>query len=139
MTIEHGILFLACLFVASGVFLRRSGRRRSAATEQPSGGADAVMRLVNASEARLYDYAREIEAVYETRLPTLRALTDEADRAARRLEAALEAFAKQGDVAHLPFDELSHAAFLLKQAGYSEEQVTRLIERGGDEPLKRAA
>ncbi|MBA3314736.1 MAG: hypothetical protein M3552_19400 [Planctomycetota bacterium] len=139
MTLENGILFIACLLVASGVLTRRAGRRR-AATETPNvaGRADAVVRRVNACEARLYDYSREIDATYQTRAATLQTLTDEADKAATRLEAALKAFAAQGELAILPFDERSHAARLLKQAGYSDEQIAKLLDRG-DEASRRAA
>jgi hypothetical protein len=139
MALEHGILFIACLLVASGFMMRRSGRRRTAAeTPNVAVRADAIVKRINSSEARLYDYSREIDATYETRVATLKTLTDEADRAAARLEGALGAFSKLGDVAVLPFDESSHAARLLKQAGYSDEQIAKLLDRG-DDSSRRAA
>lgn len=139
MTIEHGILFVACLLVASGLLMRRSGRRsRTALLQKPAANADSVVQAVHASEARLYDFRRETEAAMETRLATLRVLTEEADRAAARLESALDAFSKQGEVASLPFDQHSEATRLLKQAGYSDEQIAKLLDRG-DDATRRAA
>ncbi len=138
MTLQNGILFIACLLVVSGFLMRRTGRRRAAAeTPNLAVRSDAVVRRINASEARLYDYSRELDATYETRAATLRALTDEADQAAARLESVLETLAKQGDVTVLPFDERSHAARLLKQAGYSEEQIGKLLDRS--DAARRAA
>jgi len=139
MTIEHGILFIACLLVASGVLVRRSGRRsRMSVSQTPAANADAVVQSVHAAESRLYDFRRETDAVIETRVATLRVLTEEADRAAARLEAALEAFAKKSELSILPFDQSSEAARLLKQAGYSDDQVAKLLDRD-DDPLRRVA
>jgi hypothetical protein len=139
MTIEHGILFVACLLVASGLLMRRAGRRSKRPHSQfPVANVDAVIQKVHASESRLYDFQRDTNALIETRLATLRVLTEEADRAAARLEATVDAIAKQREIAILPFDELSEAARLLKQAGYSDAQVAKLLDRA-DETVRRAA
>jgi hypothetical protein len=139
MTIEHGIAFVACLLVASGLLMRRSGRTSKRVRSQlPVANADAVVQKIHASESRLYDFQRDTDAMVETRLATLRGLTEEADRAAARLEAALNALAQRREIAILPFDEQSEAARLLKQAGYSDGQVAKLLDRG-DETVRRAA
>jgi hypothetical protein len=139
MTVEHGVLFVACLLVASGLLMRRAGRTSKRTRSQlPVANVDAVVQKVHASESRLYDFQRESNAMLETHRATLRVLTEEADRAAARLEAALNAFAKQREIAIRPFDDDSEAARLLKQAGYSDEQVAKLLDRG-DETVRRAA
>ena len=91
--------------------------------------ADAVSRRIAALEARLHDYARQVEAESATRTAALRVLIDEADAAAARLAAAAGP-----DAASLPFDpsvfdSSARAARLLRQAGYSESQVVKLLER----------
>jgi hypothetical protein len=136
MTLQNAILFVACLLVVSGFVLRRAGRRRPAAPVPQQSGAEAAVRRVNAAEARLYEYARDIEATYETRVATLRVLTEEANSAAERLERALCATDREAST--LPFGGPSEPERLLKLAGYSDEQIAKLLERG-DDSTRRAA
>ncbi len=136
MTLQNAILFVACLLVVSGFVLRRAGRRRPAEPVSHASGAEAAVRRVNTAEARLYEYARDIEATYETRVATLRVLTEEANSAAERLERALCAIDREAST--LPFSGPSEPERLLKLAGYSDEQIAKLLERG-DDPSRRAA
>lgn len=143
---ENGLLFVAFLLIVSGYLMRRSARRRVASPEMsPSPSrVDAAIKRIEACEARLNDYAREIDAAYQTRAAVLRELIAEADEATLRREAdecEVEALAEP---AILPLDERSQITRLLRQAGYSDEQVTKLLIRmddhdGGASPSRRAA
>ncbi len=124
---SSGLALLALMLVASGWMLRRAARRPArAATERgvPQ-RADGVLRRIAEAEARLYDRDREAAAAYETRAAALRGLLGEIDDAAQRLHDA------ETD-AVLPFSPHARAARSLKQAGYSDAQVEKLLARESD-------
>lgn len=127
--VGNGMLFVAFLLVLIGYLLRRSARRQTAKQESvaPFSAVDAAIKRLEACEARLNEYERSTNASFQVRTNLLKTLIAEADVACLPL--------RQKDTTDLsergclPTDRRSLAGRLLRQAGYSEEQVAKLIER----------
>ena len=104
----------------------RRGRQRIE-SDDAALRASAVLKRLTAAETRLYDYERQVEAATETRFVQLRALIAEADE--RLAATGIVRF----DAATVRTAE-EQLELLLLQAGYSPEQVAKLIVRGKESP-----
>lgn len=120
-----GLILLASALLAVGLMARRPGRKvRRPNVSRKREGATRSGRSAEAAAGTL-PFAATCEAIF-----------------LRRTEGTSRPFGGPGEAedpsaAVLPFDERSRLERLFRQAGYSDAQVAKLIERG--DALRRAA
>ncbi|QDT65359.1 hypothetical protein [Calycomorphotria hydatis] len=150
---EQGWISLAAAGLAA-MFLMRTVvyRRFRRPTAKPNMTAEAVAQIARIEqrlvdlEVRLHDYERDIQAGTSTRLQHLELLIADADRVSEQLSRSLNQATELGFTAVRIGDAADYSRSReereLKLAGYSDEQVKKLLgedEHDSDNGLSRAA
>lgn len=122
-----GSILLGMAIVCMAFLLRRAGLKRrktsdvSAAEEvrQQFAAQQAGRKQIEKLELRLHDFAREVDALAQTRIAVLTELVGAVDRAIVELEQRVDV----GDLTA----EQRRMIVLLSQAGYSADEIATLI------------
>lgn len=153
MPLSDGSLWPLAAFAAVGVWWwtkqRRRLLRKPKRAEKPvASTAAGVEKRLAALEVRLFDYERQCGEAHATRVAILEAKVAEAEAVADRLEKAVAAAAEFDFTVKLPeppspreqspaSPHRDAAARQLKLAGYDDDQIEILLDRGWEE--RRAA